>query len=58
MTENLAKYIPLALRVGSIGKSQDQSVKGDANKQNQTMLMDKNPFLVDAKFSLRLDEII
>ena len=58
MTENLAKYIPLALRIGSAGNSYFQEISTGSEQQNQVMAMDKNPFLVDAKFSLRLDEII
>ena len=58
MTENLAKYIPLAFRVGSAVNSHSQEMIESSEQQNQAMVMDKNPFLVDAKFSLRLDEII
>ena len=58
MTENLAKYIPLALRIGSAENAQAKGIVGDGRAQNQAAVMNKNFFLVDAKFSLRLDEIV
>lgn len=58
MTENLVKYLPLALRIGAASDSKSQGIEGDANHQNQAIVTDKNPFVVDAKFSLGLDEII
>jgi hypothetical protein len=58
MTENLAKYIPLALRIGSTENARTQIDIGGGNTQNQVIVTNRNPFLVDAKFSLRLDEII
>jgi len=58
MTENLAKYIPLAFRMSSAGSPHSQEIGTSGEQQNQTIAVDKNHFLVDAKFSLRLDEII
>lgn len=58
MTENLVKYLPLALRIGVANNTKSQSIEGDTNHQIQAIVKDKNPFLVDAKFSLHLDEII
>lgn len=58
MTENLAKYIPIAFRVGSAGNLHSQEINASSEQPNHPKVKDENPFLVDTKFSLRLDEII
>ena len=58
MTENLAKYLPFALRVGSDTKLVSEQLEKKMIRQNQAPYNNREHFLVDAKFSLRLDEII
>ncbi|MBU3628657.1 hypothetical protein [Polynucleobacter sp. AP-Reno-20A-A9] len=58
MTENLAKYLPLALRIGVDGKLTFENVENETIFQNQQLDSHQNPFLMDGRFSLRLDEII
>ncbi|QWE01851.1 hypothetical protein [Polynucleobacter sp. JS-JIR-II-b4] len=58
MTENLVKYLPLALRIGVDGKSTIEKIEKEIISQNQPLDSHQNQFLMDGRFSLRLDEII
>lgn len=58
MTENLARYLPMALRIGIDGKYTVENIEKEISSQNQQLDSDHNPFLMDGKFSLRLDEIV
>ena len=58
MTENLAKYLPFALRVGADSNLASDQLEAKIAIQNQAPSNDRNHFLVDGKFALRLDEII
>jgi hypothetical protein len=58
MTENLAKYLPFALRVGVDNHLVSEQLQKKIIRQNQVPNSSKDHFLVDEKFSLRLDEII
>ncbi|MEA9603642.1 hypothetical protein VC159_04150 [Polynucleobacter sp. JS-JIR-II-c23] len=58
MTENLAKYLPLALRIGVDEKSTIENIEKEIFSHNQRVDSHQNQFLMDGRFSLRLDEII
>lgn len=57
MTENLLKYIPKALRMGSDARPLDCHFEKESNAQILAEDVNKNQFLVDPIFSLHLDEI-
>jgi hypothetical protein len=58
MTENLAKYLPLALRVGADCNLASDQLENKITSQDQASDSARDHFLVDEKFALRLDEII
>ncbi len=58
MTENLVRYLPLALRIGVDEKSIIKNIEKEIISQNQQLDSHQNHFLMDQRFSLRLDEII
>lgn len=58
MTENLTKYLPLAFRIGINGKFTIENVENETIPHNQPLDSHQNQFLMDGRFSLRLDEII
>lgn len=58
MTENLVKYLPLAFRIGSAGKSTIENIENEIISHGTQLDPHQNQFLMDGKFSLRLDEII
>jgi hypothetical protein len=58
MTENLAKYLPLALRIGIDRQSTVENIEKESASQKQRLDSHKNPFLMDGRFSFLLDEII
>jgi hypothetical protein len=57
MTENLTKYLPLALRAGGNEEFALSCIDKKSLSQNQTTDSDQKCFLVSSRFSLRLDEI-
>ena len=58
MTENLAKYLPLALRLGIDRQSIIENIEKESTSQKQRLDSHQNPFLMDRRFSFHLDEII
>jgi hypothetical protein len=57
MTENLAKYLPFALRTRGGEEITLSYIEKKLLNQNQDIDSDKKCFLVDSRFSLRLDEV-
>jgi hypothetical protein len=58
MTENLAKYISLALRKGENGQSLIDSMGLKEVPNHQLTDLHQSQFLIDGRFSLRLDEVV
>jgi hypothetical protein len=57
MTNNLLAYLPKALRKTGDTKSVLKPAEAKNPVQNKTQDSYKNRFLVDSRFSLRLDEL-
>lgn len=58
MTENLTKYLPLALRIGVDKRLAFENYEKRVLPQSRSADFNKDKFLVDSKFSLALDEIV
>lgn len=58
MTENFAKYVPLALKIGIEQKSTIENIEKQKISPNQYLGVHQNQFLMDTRFSLLLDEIV
>ncbi len=58
MTENLAKYLPSALRMGANDDSTFAELEKKIVTQAKSPDLNKSSFLIDTKFLLRLDEVI
>jgi hypothetical protein len=57
MNENLAKYISSALRNAAIDQAIYESIESKLTAHHQSNDLHKPQFIVDARFSLRLEEV-
>ena len=57
MNENLVKYISSALRSAAMDQSISESIESKLTNFQKSTDLHQHQFLVDARFSLRLEEV-